>query len=291
MPTAVTAIISPIGGTITFELSGNASGVGAQSTISRAVSGQPYSVIYSGAPYSVFVDPGEQLPTGLNSGTNYLYQFTDSVGTVTVGPLQPAPTLQFQEYWLTPLLVRLIRNGIDNITLPNNTQRAAVFHDMPLNGFDALPAITITQDLFRQDAIGIGQNTVNPLANQNGLWTMPALVENTWTITVFAKDVQTREFYRDSLIGIFESTLQSVFTPLGQNVSHNFLCHNYQWVDDLKGISPGFYCCDMMVHLTGEFNITISGIYPPVTAILVGPTATGTLNGNTTCGAISGLAI
>jgi hypothetical protein len=289
MPSAVSAIANPAGGTVTLQISGFASGAGAQMTISRAASGDSYSQIYSGIPLVSFADAGELLPTGLLSGTNYFWQVTDSVGTATVGPIQPSSYLVVEPYWMTPLLIKIIRNGIDNLPLPDNTERAEVFHDMPLNGFEPLPAITITHALFKQDAIGIGQQAPNPLAIQNDLWTMPALVENTWVMTIFAKDVQTREFYKASLISIYESSLQSVFMPMGQNVSHNFMCHDYQLTNDLKGVSPGFYCTDIMVHLTGLFNVGIQLAYPPITAIIASPTMTGTINSISFSGSFTGI--
>lgn len=275
MPTAVSATINPPGGVVTFVIGGAASGSGSQMTISRAVSGDSYSVLYSGSPQIRWADAGEQLPGPLSSGSSYYWEFTDSVGTVTLGPIQPKPYLIFDEYWLTSLLINTVRAGINNLILPAGVQRAEVFHEMPLNGFNALPSITITQELFQQDAIGIGQQVPNYLAQQNALWSMPAVVENTWIMTVFAKDVETREYYRDALIAIYQSSLYGVFLPLGQDITHRFMCHNYQWNDDLHGVSPGFYCCDIMINMKGMFTIGIQGTFPAITAVLSAPTASG----------------
>ncbi len=277
MPTQVSAFINPPGGTVTFQISGFASGAGSQMTIGRAVSGDAYTQIFSGLPQVVYIDPGEGLPVGLSTGSNYFWQFQDSAGLVTVGPIQPAPYLVFQDYWLTAALVRVIRNGVDNLILPNSTQRAEVFHDMPLAGFQALPAITISQVLFQQEAIGIGQQAPHPLAKQNGMWSIPAVVQNTWMITVFAKDVQTREYYRDAVIGIYESSLDSVFARAGQNISHSFQCHNYQWTDDLHGVSPGFYCCDIMFKQSGMFTIGVQYALAPIIGVLSVPSASGVM--------------
>lgn len=291
MPTAVSYTPAPIGSTVTFKISGYASGEAAQMTIGRAVSGSSsYNIIYSGTPLVTYVDPGEGLPIGLSTGTNYFWQFIDSNGAVTVGPVQPSSYLGFEPYWLTALIVKLYQNGINNLTLPNNTQRASVYHDMPLNGFEGLPAVTITHDVMRQESIGIGQDTINPIMVQNGIWTVPCLVTNIWKFSVFAKDVQTREFYKSAVIAIFESCLQSIFLPLGQNTSHEFIANDYQWIDELKGVSPGLYCSDISVKMDGLFNVGIQTAYPEVKSILIGPTVTGYINSQYVTAGISGLA-
>lgn len=286
MPVSVSAFVNPPGGTVTFQVSGFAP-MTEQMSISRAVSGEAYSILYSGVPQVVFVDAGEGLPVGLSTGSSYFWQFNDPVGSVTVGPIQPAPYLRFNEYWLTSTLVKIIRNGIDNLPLPPGTQRAEVFHDMPLQGFEGLPAITVSQVLFQQEAIGIGQNAPNPIQHQNELWSIPAIVENTWMMTVFAKDVQTREYYRDALIGVYESSLDSVFARIGQNIRHSFQAHNYQWIDDLKGISPGFYCCDIMIKQSGMFDVGVQLAYPPITAIL----SVATAHGHSQSGLVTGIVV
>lgn len=277
MPTSVSAFVAAPGGTVTFTISGWASGAGSQMTISRATSGQSYSQIYSGGVLINFVDPGEQLPTGLLSGSNYLWQFIDSVGSVQVGPIQPSSTLIFEDYWLTPLFVKMLRNGIDNLSLPPGVDRAEVFHDMPINSFPPIPAITVSQVLFKQEAIGIGQDIPNPLYNQNAIWTIPAIVENNWQVTVWAKSVETREYYRDATVGIFESLIPSVFLNIGQNITHKFMAHNYIFIEEIKGFLPGFYCADLLFTMNGMFNIPIQTNYPPITGIYSVPSASGVL--------------
>jgi hypothetical protein len=172
------------------------------------------------------------------------------------------------------MLVDMLKIGVNNLTLPNFIQRAGVFHDMPLGNLPPLPAITVTMELLQQNAIGIGQNVENPILVENGIWTMPALARRIWRISVVAKDVETREYYRDAVVALYESLLPTVFSNLGQNVSHKFQAHSSQWVEELKDVYPGLFIAEIMVELTGLFDVSINTSYQTVKGVLIGMAST-----------------
>jgi len=277
MPTGVIATASPIGGVASFLIGGYATGAGAQMTVSRAVSGGAYATIYSGSPAVFYIDAGDAglsgsapQPTPLSSGSNYFWQFSDPSGTVTVGPIQPIPTLIYEGDKFTELIIRCLQAGVNNATLPGKIQRATVMHDLPLGGFPALPFVSVTMQSEEQEETGIGQTGINPISNENYAWSIPTLARRCWRVSVYGREVITRDFYRRLVTDILVGMLPDIFTGLGQNVTHRFISSTGQEVEDKKGQVPAFYFADILFELTGLFNVSVALNYPSVIGVLVG---------------------
>jgi len=277
MPTQVSATVAPMGGIVTFLVSGYATGVGAQMTVGRSVgtSGGPYTALYSGSPVYFYIDAGDGLPTPLSSGSNYYWNFTDSAGSIVVGPLQPTSSIIYNPESLTSVIIRCIQAGISNITAPAGIKPATVMHSMPLGNFPPLPLISVALRSQEQENNGIGQTARWPIAQENNVWAMPALARKIWMISILAREVDTRDYYRKVVLDILEAMLPDIFTGLGSNVTNSFLVSSGTETDEVHGIAPGFYYADIMMELTGLFNVSVQLNYPPVVGILLSATASG----------------
>ena len=95
MPT-INPVSIPTGGAIRLDLPDYVtpgSGVGSI-TIARSVSGTgTWTTLYSGAPVSVYLDVGDLLPSPLVSGTAYLYQVTDGIGSGITPAITPGSAI------------------------------------------------------------------------------------------------------------------------------------------------------------------------------------------------------
>jgi len=271
MPLSVSGIPALFGGVVTFQVSGWASGAGATMTISRTPSGQASALVYSGPPLGYYVDIGDGLPTPLLSGTSYSWNFTDPSGSVNVGPITPVNMMLIELEQLTAILMRSLQAAIDNATLPAGIERATVMHDMPLNGFPAMPFISITLQVEEQEDIGIGQSVPYNIVTgtENQMWTTATIARKMWRVSIYSREVNTREFYRQAVLSTFEVMMPTIYTSLGQNVSHRFMVHTGQTVDDQKWQMPGFYYSDILLEITGTFNVNVQFNYPPVTGASV----------------------
>lgn len=254
-------------------------------TIARTPSGSTSALIYSGAPLAAYIDIGDTLPTPLLTGQAYSWTFTDPSGTVNVGPITPTSMMLVEMEQLTDILIRCLQAATDNTPLPPGIERATVMHDMPLNGFPAMPFISVTLQMQEQEEIGIGQNAPSygiVTGTENQMWTTAALVRKMWRVSVYAKDTTTREYYRQLILSAFEIMMPTIYTALGQNVSHKFITHTGQFEDDQKWQRPGFFYSDILLEVTGTFNVNIQFTYPPVVGVAInvsGSQATGGFSG------------
>lgn len=270
--------VVPTGGAIVldFNLDGVVT-VGSPMTISRATSTDGvlsgFTTLYSGDAASPFIDVGDALPQPLTAGTAYVYEITDPTGTVQTAPLQPGGALVIEDDGVTRLLIRLLQAGITNLTLPARLQspgvlnqgRPIVSNAMPITGFPPLPFIVVNQDLVQQENVPIGQNVVQP--NADNLWTQSSYAKKIWRVSVLTRTPDERDFYRDSLIAIFQSLLGSVFARIGANMSHRYQAASGQTSDEYQGKSPGFYFADVMLEVLGTFNFTIATSFGRIDAI------------------------
>ena len=263
----------PTGGAITLAVNAVGSGV----TFSRAVSGASgigaYTTLYSGAASGIvqYLDTGDLLPAPLSSGSIYVYQLVDNNGTFTSPGYQPAPQLNVEiEPWLSTM-IRLFQAGLSNITPPNSVSSSVqVLQQMPIVGLPPMPFVTINQDLIQQEEIPIGQNVEIP--DWTGGWTITAQAKRVFRISIMATNTSDRDFYRDAIIGIFESLVLAVFNPLSNDVRHRWQASSYQMANDPSGMGPGFYGADVLCELQGSLNIQITPNYGNIETI----TFTGT---------------
>lgn len=255
IPTAI-----PTGGAISLAISGAVSGV---FSLSRAVSGQSFSVISSGTtltPLQLWIDAGDGLPEPLEPNLLYNYQYTDGAGTVTTGFVQPSASLQITPDPISQLLIRLLQGAINSLPFPTGIQPAQVTQAMPVGGDLKLPLVVVNLDLFQQDAVPIGQpfGETNPTT---GATTITGFCKRIYQISALATDVITRNFYRDNLAGIFEALLGPVLIPLGLDATHRWQGSSYQVASDRLSKAPGFFGVDFMLEFTGTFNVAINTAY------------------------------
>jgi hypothetical protein len=255
--------VVPVGGVINLEMPGwlpPASGQGVV-TISRAVSGagglSAFTTLYTGAATGAFlwVDAGDLLPAPLFPGSGYVYQVTDNSGTNQVGPIYPAPTYFNSPDRLTQLFIRLLQAGVNNLSLPSGIGATQVLAQMPQGGFQALPYILVNLDLIQQYQTGIGQDVENP--DNTGDWMIVVNSKRVWRVSVMSRNANERDFYRDSLLGMFQVLLATVFLPMGIEVHHDFQAASGTDAREWEGKNPGFYYAEMIFTISGTFPVNI----------------------------------
>lgn len=231
-------------------------------TLARAVSGASgigaWTQIYSGAPVPVYVDPGDFTPGPLASGAAYVWQLTDALGTIQLGPITPVGAIISKPDYLTNLFIRLLQGAVDNLQRPAGVNHVQVTTKMPQNGWQALPFIVVNLDLIQQTEVQIGEDVENVIDNK---WTIIANAKRIWRVSVFSRDAQERDYYRDSLLMVFRVLKATVFSPLGLNVSHSFQAASGTDAKEWEGHSPGFFYADLMMEIDGLFNTTILDNY------------------------------
>ena len=272
-PPSLTAMVIPTGGAVLLQLPSSFVTVpNPQSlTIRRSVQGSGvWTVIYQGAPVGVFLDVGDGMAAPLDAATSYLWQVTDSGGTATVGPLIPASSLINTPDQLTQILIRALQGAVNSMTLPPGVQRPLITIKMPTNGWQAMPFIVVNVDLIQQTEVEIGEDVVNPTADNN--WTLFANAKRVWRVTIMSQDVDERDFYRDSLLAVFRVLKATAFGPIGLDVSHTIQATSYSSAQEWDGVAPGFYGADLMLEIDGVFPAAVLTSYPVIQQITSTPT-------------------
>ena len=187
MPQFTSIYAIPTGGAIGLQFSTAASGT---ISLSRATSGtsglSAFTTIYSGASTTCngsgqfFADVGDYLPGPLTAAALYVYQLTDSSGSVQSAPVVPVAGTNLEQDGLTALMIRLMQAGISNIQPPPGIATANVYQAMPLVGWPPMPFVVVTPELLQQEEVPIGQDVEKPS------------LTNTWTQTE-----QARRVYRN----------------------------------------------------------------------------------------------
>jgi hypothetical protein len=201
-----------------------------------------------------YIDTGE-IYTSVN--LNYLpeqpysYTLADSYGTVTTSGVVPQNILEAYQDELDIIFIRLMKAALDALSARTPFPKPRVLHEMPLIGLPPLPLITINQDLLQQSYIPIGQDV------QKEDPQMLAMVKRIYTVTVYAENAPTRNFYRTNIVAIFEALCRDPLTYLGQNVSHRFQVASSQINKEKDDKEPGFYYANCMLEFEGVFNIQI----------------------------------
>ena len=257
---SVTAV--PIGGVAFLDLPGYfipPSGITSM-LIQRAVSGASgigaWTQVYSGAPVPQYVDPGDATPSPLSSGSAYMWRITDNLDSLLLGPITPVGSIVSQPDYLTNLLIRCLQAGINNLTLPSGVNPVQVTTQMPQQGWQALPFVVVNLDLIQQTEVQIGEDVPNPIPPSLD-WTIWSNAKRIWRVSVFSRDAQERDYYRDTLLMIFRVLKATVFTPLGYNVSHSFQAASGTDAKEWEGHTPGFYYADLMLEIDGVFNTAV----------------------------------
>jgi hypothetical protein len=179
----------------------------------------------------------------------------DDFGTTQVGPLVPSGKVTTRPDALSQLLIRLLQGGVNNLVLPEGIKRTQVTTQMPQGGWQALPFVVVNLDLIQQTEVQIGEDVPNPDLKNN--WTLWSNAKRIWRVSVFAQDAQERDFYRDSLLGIFRVLKATVFAPIGYDVSHSYQAASYTDAKEWEGHTPGFYGADLMLEIDGLFLTSV----------------------------------
>lgn len=258
----ITAYGVPTGGAVTLAITGAVSG---SALLERAVSGQTFSTIYSGAALKFYIDIGEALPGPLDPLSFYQYRYTDSGGQTLSAYVQPASIVSVQPEPITQILVRLIQGALNSMSLPTGVGRAEVTHAMPLGGTLKLPLVVVNLDLWQQGPVPVGQSfTVNAaiLAAASGVsasgYAIIGMSKRLYRVSILALSPIERDFYRDNLVGVFEALYESVLQPLGIDVTHRWQVSSGQQANDRQGYGPGFYFADVMMEFEGTLNIMVN---------------------------------
>jgi hypothetical protein len=230
-------------------------------TISRAVYGSTglssFTQLYSGVPLFTWIDVGDLLPGPLLSGASYVWQVSDGNGTTQTGPVVPASILQTRPDALTQLMLRLLQAGVDGLSgsRPAGVNGILVSTAMPQGGLRSLPLLILNLDLIQQEETQIGQDIDNP--DGSNVWTIWVNAKRVWRVSIFGRNPTERDFYRDSVIAMWQVWHSSVFAPIGLNVSHRFQAASGTDVSESEGLSPGFYYADIMLELDGVFDVAV----------------------------------
>ncbi len=252
MPT-VTAVVPPVGGAIFLSIQALS-----PMTITRTPQSTGIPVqIYNGVAVPYYIDQGEGYSTNVEFLPNdtYTYTIADSSGSTSTDPLVTTASITINPDQITSVIVKLIKAGINNLVLTQpGWIKPRVFHALPTSGTPQLPFIVVTFDLLQQNTVPIGQMN---MPEYNNTVDISVLVDRRYTVTTYTTTVDEREFYRDALIAIFESSLFVPLQQLGQDITHSFQAVSLQEIDP----APGFYVSDMMWMMTGAYSITLTTNY------------------------------
>jgi hypothetical protein len=282
MPPEITAYGIQTGGVIAMSISGAVSGA---ATLERAVSGQAFSTIYSGAPISFYIDIGDGLPSPLSSGSAYVYRYTDATGSGLSSYITPSSVLVQQQEPLTQILIRLLQGAFANLTPPAGVRPVQVMQQMPLGGNIPMPFMVINLDLIQQSAVPIGQSVapLSALVTGGGTgsgYTLTGFAKRTFRISVLSDNGIERDFYRDNLIGVLEAIYAPILQPLGLDVSHKWMASSGQIAKDIQGKAPGFYFADVLLDFEGTLNVVVTPVYGTIAQITT--TVSGTSQATST---------
>lgn len=203
------------------------------------------------------LDVGDGTNAPLDSSLSYAYTFTTSVSGVTTPAIAVGSTITIEQDDLTLILVRLFQSGLRSLALPKNFKRPSVFHAMPLAGHPTLPFVTISQVQMHQAQVPVGQDNLTQYLDNNATVTTQAA--RRYSVAVLTETVEEREFYRDALIGIFNTILGPILDSIGQNSTHDFMVENNQVVSEDR--APGFYYAELMLSFTGTYNVRVTSNY------------------------------
>lgn len=258
--------VSPSGGVIVLEPTSSADYGTWTLTRYLSVAGNPVSgvVLNQGStgepPIQVFVDTGDGMNVPLDSNSLYCYGLATGNGSVMTPPLSPACTITLEPDQINQILFRSLQSGVQALRIPASFQnRPVVLHAMPLAGagMPPLPAITFNESFLQQQDIPIGQNVDSDYRVNK--YQLSSQSIRHFTVFVMAASVREREFYKDAVIGIFNSILGPVLDKIGNNVSHRFQVSSSQLVS--RNTEPGYYFSEIMLEFCGLYTLEVTTDY------------------------------
>lgn len=271
MAPRITTQVVPTGGAIALNIVGAVSGV---ATLMRTASGEAAVSLYTGTVCGYYLDIGDKLPSPLKATTPYQYAYTDATGTTTTDWITPNAYMVIQNDPLLQVMIRLIQAACDNVVLPTGVSRPQVSNAMPMGGQIPLPLVVVSEDLIQQAAVPIGQSVPHqPSTMAIGIggiasgYTIIGQATRTYRVSVLAKDVITRDFFRDLILGMFNSIYGPVLQPMGVDVTHRWQATTGQIVDPKMGIVPGFYYSELMLTAEGTLNVSIYPQYGTIETV------------------------
>ena len=252
MPT-LEATIPPCGGGVFLSISANS-----PMTLTRyAQSTNTTVTLYSGNSVPYYIDQGDGFDVNVEylPDDTYTYTVSDNTGSAVSSSLTPTASILITPDQITSVIIKTIKAGINALVINQSGWiKPRVFHAMPLSGTPSLPFIVVTFDLLQQKYVPIGQQNMPEYNNQINI---DVIMERRYTVTTFTTTVDEREFYRDALVAIFESSLFQPLQQLGQNIEHSFQSISTQETDP----SPGFFVSDSMWMMTGGYNVKLQTNY------------------------------
>jgi len=209
----------------------------------------------------VFLDIGDNTNLPLDPTTAYMYQFATTNFTVATPLITPACALTIEMDPYLPIIMRIIEAGVTSTLRPDSFREIPTVQvALPLTGVPRLPIISVTPVLMQQTKVPIG-NGVNT-DYQNNYYSIYEQVKRRYSVSVFSKSTEERDFYSTAVVVIFKSALISVLESMGVNSSHSFQISYTQDVEN----EPGFYLAEVSLEFEGGFGAGITTSYGPVTA-------------------------
>lgn len=224
--------------------------------------------LWTGGPdrIPVYIDLGDggtqNVP--LSPLSLYAYEFETSAGSVTTETLCVSGTIVLEPDHMTKILARAMQAGLASLSLPTQfTQRPSFSYAMPITTQLRFPMVIMNLDLLQQQQIPIGGGIGEPVIG--GLYNIPAMALRRYVMRVFTTNVDERDFYRDAIIGIFNTILVPLFQQIGQDVNHSFQAANGQVVGDQ--MQPGAFYSEIALQFSGLYNVGVSSYFPSVEEI------------------------
>ncbi len=245
-------------------------------TLSRAPFGDtglgPWTIIYNGPPLNdkginqFVLDLGNDIsiPGPLLSTSQYVYQLTDSTGTIQSDPLTPVYSIDLDRIDFSKIMIGLLQGSINSAALPAGINRARAMHVMPLNGLPPMPFVVINPELVQQEEVPIGQDIPNPIATEDltkTIWTRTEFANHVFRVSIFSLNAEERDYYRDLVLATFKISLGYVFAELGLDITHRYQANSFQLQRPTEGMVPGFYGCDVMLEFIGTTNVSVVTTY------------------------------
>lgn len=277
MPPTVQTQIAPTGGIIILNIipSIGVDSTTANVTIQRYTNSAPTPVtIYDGLYSLIFIDDGELLPSYLDPQYTYYYIVTDSGGSTTTSGIVPLVELTVTPSWFDKILFRMFKAGIDALMPPNQFKKADVLQALPLTwGSEHLPMVVMNLDLQQQEYVQIGRDVYSSETNTQ---TITTVMLRRYSISILSQDAQERDYYKDVCIGIAYSIMPS-FIGIGQDLSYDIQVSQTQVTQ--SEFNLGFYVAEVMLNMSGMFNLSVTTNYPIIQSIST--IVSGTVSGQT----------
>lgn len=219
-----------------------------------------------------FIDLGDGTNTPLNPANLYVYEFSTSEGQVRTDPITVSGTIILQPDHLTAIMVRALQAGLQSLVVPGSfAQRPTFSFAMPITTQMRFPMILLNLDLLQQEEIPIGQGVIHPVAGQS-MYNVPAMALRRYIARLYTTTVEERDFYRDAIIGIFNTILTPLFQKVGVNTNHSFQASNGQIVGDQ--MQPGAFYAEVAMQFSGLYNVAVSTHFPLIGSFDINPTET-----------------